>query len=141
MCDFTYLFVVIVCVRGSSYSTLFVPLFANFIAIRLAVFGVAGTTELGGGSGELRRILWSDLGCVYGVCRLMLRGDALFETCDEKAYILLEPPAECGGVNVKVGLSLGRAELGVSGYDIANGPGVAVRSDGCIYPSSALIFV
>lgn len=79
MCDFTYLLVVMVWVKGSSYSTFFVPLFANRIASRLAVFGVAGATALGGGSGEFRRILWSDLGCVYGVSRLMLRGDALFE--------------------------------------------------------------
>lgn len=89
------------------------PLFANFIANLLAVLGVAGAIELGGGSGEFRRILWRDLGWVYGVSRLRLRGDALFETCDEKAYIFLsEVPAECGGVKVKAEVSLGCAEVG-----------------------------
>lgn len=87
-------------------------LFANFLANRLAVFGVAGATVLGGGSGELRRILWRDLGWVYGVNLLILRGDALFETGDEKLNIFLpEAPAECGGVKVKVE-SFGCAEIG-----------------------------
>lgn len=84
------------------------PLFANRVASRLAVFGVAGATALGGGSGELRRILWRDFGCVYGVSRLILRGDALFEACDAKVNIFLsDEPAECGGVNVKFRESLG----------------------------------
>jgi hypothetical protein len=63
MCDLMYLLVVIVCVSGLLYPTfLLLAAFARRAASRLLVVGVAGVMALRGGRGELRRMLWRDLG-------------------------------------------------------------------------------
>jgi len=54
ICDLTYLFVVIVCVKGSLYSTFLLARFARRIDARL---GVAGVGLVRGGRGEFRRML------------------------------------------------------------------------------------
>lgn len=63
ICDLTYLFVVIVWVKGLLYSTFFATRLAIRIDIRL---GVAGVMQVRGGNGEFRRMLWRARGWVYG---------------------------------------------------------------------------
>lgn len=102
----------------------------------------------------MRRILCRLRGCVYGAARnelpiVIRRRGVLGVLGDDLLGVLAanvntpgwSEPADCGGVNVNavavglvsasgremVGVRLGNADLGVSGYVIENGPGVCVR--------------
>jgi hypothetical protein len=65
MCDFVYLFVTISLSRGLLYPTLLL-LFAAFVLLLLLLSWTRLACRRVVDSGELRRILCSELGCVYG---------------------------------------------------------------------------